>query len=358
MPSLFDPIRLGNIVAANRIIMAPLTRARCTADHVPTPIMATYYGQRASAGLIISEATGISLNALCWPYAPGIWNDHQVESWKPITDAVHKVGGRIVCQIWHGGRVVHPMMPGRPQPISSSATTAPGMSHTYAGKFPYTEARPMRVEEVPALLDDYHQAALNVMKAGFDGAQIHAANGYLIDQFLRNNANFRTDEYGGAIENRIRLLSHVTRAVVDAIGGPRTSVRLSPNGERQGVNDSNPEPLFTAATKRLSDIGIGFLEIREAGPDGTNGKGDRPPIAPAMRKLFKGPVVLNADYSQATAQAALDEGNADAISFGRPYLSNPDLVQRFARHEPLTPDDLSTWYTQGVEGYLDYANAG
>ncbi|MGD9925868.1 MAG: alkene reductase, partial [Pseudorhodoplanes sp.] len=210
MPSLFDPIMLGSISAPNRALMAPLTRARCTADHVPTPIMARYYAQRASAGLIISEATGISLNGLCWPYAPGIWNARQVEAWKPVTDAVHAVGGRIVCQIWHGGRVVHPMMPGRGQPISSSATTAPDMAHTYAGKFPYTQARPLRTDEVPALLDDYHRAASNAMAAGFDGVQIHAANGYLIDQFLRDNANFRTDEYGGSIENRIRLLGQVT----------------------------------------------------------------------------------------------------------------------------------------------------
>jgi 2,4-dienoyl-CoA reductase-like NADH-dependent reductase (Old Yellow Enzyme family) len=357
MPSLFDPIQLGSIACANRIVMAPLTRARCTADHVPTPILAPYYAQRASAGLIISEATGISLAGLCWPFAPGIWNEAQIEAWKPVTDAVHRAGGRIVCQIWHGGRVVHPRMPGRPQPVSASATAAPGMAHTYAGKFPYTEARPLRVDEVPALLDDYHKAARNAMRAGFDGAQIHAANGYLIDQFLRDNANFRDDEYGGAVDNRIRLLGQVAQAVVDAIGGPQTSVRLSPNGERQGVNDSNPEPLFTAAARRLHDIGIGFLEIREAGPDGTNGKGDRPPIAPAMRRVFTGPLVLNADYTQARAQAALDAGQADAISFGRLYLANPDLVQRFARNQKLTPDDMSTWYTQGTEGYLDYAAA-
>ncbi|MGE0151457.1 MAG: alkene reductase [Reyranellaceae bacterium] len=356
MPSLFDPIRLGSIHAPNRVVMAPLTRARCTADHVPTPIMAPYYAQRASAGLIISEATGISLSGLCWPYAPGIWNSQQVEAWKPVTEAVHRAGGRIVCQIWHGGRVVHPKMPGRPaQPVSSSATTAPEMAHTYAGKFPYAPARPLRTDEVPALLDDYRQAARNAMAAGFDGVQIHAANGYLIDQFLRNNANFRTDEYGGSVENRIRLLGQVTQAVADAVGAPQTSVRLSPNGERQGVNDSNPEPLFTAAAKLLSDIGIGFLEIREATPEGTHGKGDRPPIAPAMRTVFDGPLILNADYTKARAQAALDQDKADAISFGRPYLSNPDLVDRLAHDRPLTPDDMSTWYTQDARGYLDYA---
>jgi 2,4-dienoyl-CoA reductase-like NADH-dependent reductase (Old Yellow Enzyme family) len=241
--------------------------------------------------------------------------------------------------------------------VSASATTAPGLAHTYEGKQPYTEARPLRVDEIPGLLDDYRQAARNAVKAGFDGVQIHAANGYLIDQFLRDNANFRQDQYGGSIENRIRLLRDVTAAVAEVAGADRTAVRLSPNGERQGVNDSNPEPLFVAAASALSEIGIAFLELREPGFDGTNGKADRPPIAPLIRKAFAGPLVLNADYDKAKAQAALGAGKADAFSFGRAFLANPDLPHRFAENIPLTPDKMDTWYTQGSEGYIDYPMA-
>jgi len=354
MPSIFDPIELGAIRAPNRILMAPLTRGRNTRDHVATPIMIDYYRQRASAGLIVSEATGISLQGLGWPYAAGIWNVEQTEAWKRVVDAVHEAGGRIISQLWHMGRAVHPSMPGRGQPVSASATTAPGMDHTYGGKKPYVAARPLRLDEIPSLLDDYRHAARNAMAAGFDGVQIHSANGYLLDQFLRDSTNLRTDEYGGSIENRIRLLREVTQSVADVAGVERTSVRLSPNGDRRGVNDSNPEPLFKAVARMLSDIGIAFLDVREPGYDGTFGQADRPPIAPLIRKVFAGPLVLNTDYALKRAQSALDSGAADAIGFGRLFLSNPDLPNRFAKGLPLVPDDMSTWYTQGAEGYTDY----
>jgi 2,4-dienoyl-CoA reductase-like NADH-dependent reductase (Old Yellow Enzyme family) len=285
MPSLFDPIRLGALEARNRIFMAPLTRARATRDHVPTSIMVDYYRQRASSGLIISEATGITAQGLGWPYAPGIWNAEQVEGWKRVTAAVHERGGLIVCQLWHMGRVVHPSLPGRGQPISSSATTMPGLARTYEGKQPHVEARPMTSEDITALLDDYRAATRNALLAGFDGVEIHAANGYLIDQFLRDNANFRTDEYGGSIENRTRLLREVTSAVAEVAGADRTGVRLSPNEERQGVNDSHPEPLFKAASNALSELKIAFLEVREPGFEGTNGRAERPPVAPVTRGI-------------------------------------------------------------------------
>jgi len=357
MPSLFDPIRLGAIAAPNRIFMSPLTRGRNTRDHVPTPLMAEYYRQRASAGLIISEATGVSLQGLGWPYAPGIWSAEQVEGWQRVTAAVHEAGGRIVCQLWHMGRVVHPSLPGRAQPVSASATTAPGYAHTYEGKPPHAEARPLRLDEIPALLNDYHAAARNALEAGFDGVEIHAANGYLIDQFLRGSANLRDDRYGGSIANRIRLLSEVTGAVAGAIGSDRTGVRLSPNGDSQGVNDSDPEPLFAAAADALSALGIAFLELREPPADGTRGRPDRPPVHPTIRKHFKGPLVLNSDFDGARAQAALDKGDADAIAFGRGFLANPDLPYRLAKRLPLTPDDVTTWYTQGPVGYTDYPTA-
>ena len=354
MPSLFDPIQLGAIHAPNRIIMAPLTRGRNTRDHIPTAPMTEYYVQRAGAGLIVAEATGISLQGLGWPYAAGIWNAEQVEGWKRIVGAVHNAGGRIISQIWHMGRAVHPSMPGRGQPISASATTQPGMDHTYDGKQPFVEARALPVAEIPALLDDYRRAARHALSAGFDGVQIHSANGYLIDQFLRDSTNFRDDDYGGPVENRIRLLKEITTAVAEVAGADRTSVRLSPNGDRRGVNDSNPEPLFSAAATMLSDIGIAFLDIREPGFQGTFGQADRPPIAPLIRKAFKGLLVLNTDYDKARAQASLDEGAADAIGFGRAFLANPDLPYRLQKDLPLTPDDMATWYTTGTEGYLDY----
>jgi 2,4-dienoyl-CoA reductase-like NADH-dependent reductase (Old Yellow Enzyme family) len=357
VPTLFDPIQLGAIAAPNRILMAPLTRGRSTREHVPTPIMAEYYAQRASAGLIISEATGISRQGLGWPYAPGLWNEAQRDAWRPVTDAVHEAGGRIIAQLWHMGRIVHPSFLDGAAPVSASATTAPGKAHTYDGKQPYTEARALRLDEIPALLADYRHAATNAMAAGFDGVQIHAANGYLIDQFLRDNSNFRTDAYGGPVENRIRLLREVTQAVADTVGADRTAVRMSPNGDTQGVNDSNPVALFTAAAAALAEIGIAFLELREPGMDGTFGRGEVPPIAPHIRAVFRNPLVLNSDYGRATGQAQLDSGVADAIAFGRPFLANPDLPRRLAEDIPLNPDVMATWYSQGPEGYVDYPKA-
>ena len=357
MPSLFDPIQLGAVTAANRILMAPMTRSCATRDHVPTPIMGDYYRKRAGAGLVISEATGISAQGLGWPYAPGIWSMQQVENWRPITAAVHEAGGLIFSQLWHMGRVVHPSLPGRGQPISSSATTMHGLARTYEGKRPYVEARAMTHDDIRAVIANYRTAAINALAAGFDGVEIHAANGYLIDQFLRDNANYRSDEYGGPVENRIRFLLEVTSAVVDAVGDGRTAVRLSPNEERQGVNDSSPEPLFEAAAAALSDLGIAFLEVREPGFEGTNGRAERPPVAPIMRAAFRGPFILNSDYGYSSGQAALDRGAADAISFGRPFISNPDLPRRFAQGLALTSDDTETWYSQGSVGYLDYEAA-
>ncbi|TCQ01348.1 hypothetical protein C8J46_101711 [Sphingomonas sp. PP-F2F-A104-K0414] len=354
MPSLFDPITLGAVDAPNRIIMAPLTRGRADKDAVPTDMMVEYYTQRASAGLIISEATGISREGLGWPFAPGLWTDAQVAAWKPVTDSVHAAGGRIVAQLWHMGRQGHSSVY-ETQPVSSSATATEGQAHTFEGKKDFEVARPLETNEIPRLLADYELATRNALAAGFDGVQIHAANGYLIDQFLRDNANFRTDEYGGSIENRVRLLREVAERVISVAGADRVSVRLSPNGDSQGVDDSNPEALFTAAAKALSDLGIAFLELREPGPDGTFGKTDVPKLSPAIRKVFKGVLIVNSDYDTLEkAQAELDTGDADAISFGRPFIANPDLPERLRTGAPLAKDDAKTWYSQGPEGYIDY----
>ncbi|TMJ15625.1 MAG: alkene reductase [Alphaproteobacteria bacterium] len=354
MSDLFDPIQLGALLCPNRVVMAPMTRGRSTRDHVPTELMIDYYRQRASAGLIITEATGISQQGLGWPYAPGIWSSEHVEAWKPVTEAVHEAGGRIVCQLWHMGRVVHPDFLGGEAPVSASATTAPYKAHTYDGRKPYAEARPLTVDEIAAVVADYARAAGYAIGAGFDGVQIHAANGYLIDQFLRDGTNQRDDDYGGGIENRIRLLREVAKAVTDIVGPERTSVRLSPNSETQGAADSDPEPLFVAAAEALQALGIAFLELREPGPEGTFGKSDVPAISPAIRKVFTKPLILNSDFTLETATAALAEERADAISFGRPFIANPDLPERLSRGAELASDVMATWYSQGPEGYVDY----
>lgn len=354
MSDLFDPIRLGVIEAPNRVLMAPLTRGRADRDGVPTAIMADYYAQRASAGLIISEATGISRQGLGWPFAPGLWTQAQAEGWKPVTEAVHAAGGRIVAQLWHMGRQVHSAVTGE-QPVSSSATQTKGHFHTYEGRQPSEQARALDLAEIPGIIEDYARATEHALKAGFDGVQIHAANGYLIDQFLRDGANHRSDAYGGSVDNRIRLLSEVAERVVAVAGADRTAVRLSPNGESQGVDDSDPHALFLPAAKRLSELGIAFLELREPGPEGTFGRTDVPKLSPAIRTVFDRPLVVNSDYvTREAAQAALDSGVADAVSFGRTFIANPDLPERLRTGAPLNEGNMATWYSQGPEGYTDY----
>lgn len=357
MTKLFEPIQLGAIRAPNRILMAPMTRARGTRDHMPTPMMADYYAQRASAGLIISEAIGITQQGLGWPYATGLWSAQQIAGWRAVTDKVHEAGGRIIAQLWHMGRNVHPSFLDGRQPVSSSPTVAPGEAHTYDGRQPYALARQLRLDEIPGILRDFGNAARNARQAGFDGVQIHAANGYLIDQFLRDSANFRDDRYGGAISNRIRLLREVTQAVADAIGADRTGVRLSPNGLTQGVRDSDPLPLFTAALEALSSLGIAHLELREPPPDGSFGVGETQPLAAQLRSAFKGPLLLNSDFGIARAESTLAEGVGDAVAFGRLFVANPDLPRRIAEGIALSRDDAATWFTQEAEGYTNYPAA-
>jgi 2,4-dienoyl-CoA reductase-like NADH-dependent reductase (Old Yellow Enzyme family) len=354
MTSLFDPIQLGAVRAPNRILMAPLTRGRATKAAVPTPVMETYYKQRAGAGLIITEATGISREGLGWPFAPGLWNAEQVEGWKPVVAAVHEAGGRIFAQLWHMGRLVHPDFLDGAAPVSSSATTAPAHAHTYAGNQPYQEARAATHDDIARILDDYENAARNAREAGFDGVQLHGANGYLIDQFLRDGANLRDDDYGGSPENRIRFMVEAVERVAGTIGADRTAIRLSPNGATQGVKDSDPPSVYVPAARELDRIGIAFLELRELGPDGTFGRSQQPKVSPLVREAFKGPLVLNQDFTPASAAAAVADGPADAIAFGRPFISNPDLPVRIERGAELAPDTMATWYTQGEEGYVDY----
>jgi N-ethylmaleimide reductase len=353
MTSLFDPITLGAIAAPNRIIMAPLTRGRATRSHVPTPLMGEYYSQRASAGLIISEATGISPQGLGWPKAPGLWSEEQGFRWKPIVRAVHEAGGRIVAQLWHMGRLVHPDYLGGAQPVSASATTAPGHAHTYEGSKPYAESRALEVHEIRQIIDDYKRAAERAMAAGFDGVQLHAANGYLIDQFLRDGTNRRIDSYGGSVVNRIRLLNEVTQALIGAAGADRTSVRLSPNDDPQGCGDSDSESLFTKTAEVLNGLQVAFLEMRASRPESTFRPAIRQ-LVPAMRRAFKGALILNSDYFLDDASQALQLGEADAIAFGRSFLANPDLPARFAKRAALNAPNTKMFYTPGPAGYTDY----
>ena len=355
--SLFQPLTMGSLEAANRIFMAPLTRGRSTQPgSIPNDMMTTYYRQRAGAGLIITEATGISVEGLGWPAAPGIWSDEQVEGWKHITSAVHEEGGLIVLQMWHMGRLVHPLFLGGNPPVSASATKAPGHAHTFEGRKDYEQAREATKEDIARIVEDYRHAAENAKKAGFDGVQLHGANGYLVDQFLRDSTNLRTDEYGGSAENRTRFLREVLTALVDVWGADRVGVRLSPNGETQGCDDSDPATTFGAAAKVVEELGLAFLELREPGPDGTFGSTDVPKQSPLIRKIYSGALILNSDYSPEEATADIDAGRADAVSWGRDFISNPDLPTRFRIGAEISPNVNAphSWYGRGPEGYVDY----
>lgn len=354
--ALFQPINLGAIEAKNRILMAPLTRGRTDAGSVPNAMIAEYYRQRSDAGLIISEATGISVEGLGWPAAPGVWNDAQTEGWKLTTDAVHKAGGKIVMQLWHMGRLVHPDFLGGEAPVSASATTAPDHAHTATGRKPHQQAREATKADIARIIGDYAAAAQRAKDAGFDGVQLHGANGYLIDQFLRASTNLRTDEYGGSAENRTRLLREVLEALVGVWGADRVSVRLSPNGETQGCDDPDPATLFAAAAKVCQDLKLGFVELRQPGPDGTFGATEVPKQDAVIRAIYTGPLVLNSDYTAEQAAADVASGRCDAISFGRAYISNPDLATRIRVGAEWAPnrDVPRTWYLPGPDGYIDY----
>jgi len=355
--ALFQPLTMGALEAKNRIFMAPLTRGRAAEPmFTPNAMMGTYYKQRAGAGLILTEATGISREGLGWPSAPGIWSDEQVEAWKPIVEGVHEAGGLIAMQLWHMGRLVHPYFLGGKPAVSASATTAPGHAHTPEGRQDYQQARAMTKEDIERTIGDYRRAAENAKKAGFDAVQLHGANGYLVDQFLRDKTNLREDEYGGGPQNRVRFMREVLEALIDVWGADRVGIRLSPNGDSQGTDDSDPPATFGEATRVIEELGLAFLELREPGPDGTFGSTDVPKQSPMIRGIYTGPLILNSDYGAAEAEADITSGKCDAVSFGRPYISNPDLEKRIAAGASLNPnkDVPKSWYFPIAEGYIDY----
>lgn len=358
MTTLFDPIDLGAIHLKNRIVMAPLTRSRAVEGEVPNPLAAEYYAQRASTGLIVSEATQISRSGQGYPNTPGIFTDEQVEGWKAVTEAVHAKGGKIVAQLWHVGRVSVSAyqpdgLPGfapSPIPPSSGQAMKPDFSMV-----DFETPRALTVEQIEAIVGDYVRAAENAIRAGFDGVEIHAANGYLIDQFLKDGSNQRDDRYGGSVENRARFMLEVTAAVVEAIGADRTGIRLSPSNGANGTLDSDPATTFLYAAKALKPFGLAYLHLIE-GEEGTpmSIKNGAPQLAKEIRAAFGGPVMLNGGLTRDLAEKAIAEGRADLVSVGVPVLANPDLVERWKRNAPLNTPDKDTFYGGGAKGYTDY----
>jgi len=353
---LFQPAAIGPIRLANRLVMAPLTRSRAGAGDVPTPLMVTYYAQRASAGLVITEASQISPQGKGYIQTPGIYSTAQVAGWKQVTDAVHAKGGKIVIQLWHVGRISHPaLQEGGALPVAPSAVKPHGVVFTGAAKEEMVTPRALELAELPGIVADYRRAAENAQAAGFDGVEIHGANGYLLDQFLRDKTNQRTDSYGGSVENRARLLLEVTDAVVGVWGAERVGVRLSPISAVNDIDDSNPEPLFTYVVQQLARRGIGFLHIVE----GTTG-GPRTPGRPTdfdldqLRRLFPNTYIANNGYTRAMAIAARQSNRADLIAFGKPFIANPDLVERLRSDAPLNALDVTTLYGGDARGYTDY----
>lgn len=367
MSSLFDPIQAGHLKLANRIVMAPLTRNR-SPEAVPRDITATYYAQRASAGLLITEATAISQQGQGYADVPGLYGSEQLDAWKRVTDAVHAEGGKIVVQLWHVGRVSHnELQPDGGQPVAPSAITAKTKTVLFRDGIPTyiqtSEPRALDASELPGIVHTYAAAARNAVEtAGFDGVEVHAANGYLLDQFLKTGSNQRSDDYGGSIENRARLLLEAMRAVVDAVGGGRTGIRISPVTPANDVHDENPQPLFEYVVKQLAALNLAYIHVVEGATGGPRELEDRPFDYEALKAAYrraggKGAWMVNNGYDKPLAEEALKEGD-DLVAFGKPFISNPDLVRRLREGAPLNPWDKNTFYGGGAKGYIDYPALG
>jgi N-ethylmaleimide reductase len=356
LPDLFQPYQMGPLTLANRLVMAPLTRSRALPGDVPGPLAVTYYAQRASAGLIISEASQVSPQGKGYIQTPGIYSPEQVAGWKRVTDAVHARGGKIVIQLWHVGRISHPdLQEGGALPVAPSAVTPKGWVFTGRGREEMVTPRALELAELPGIVATYRRAAENAQAAGFDGVEIHSANGYLLDQFLRDKTNLRSDAYGGTIENRARLLLEVTDAVLEVWEKARVGVRLSPLSTVNDIDDSHPEPVFSHVVQELARRDIGFLHVIE----GVTG-GPRLPGKPTdfdlgrLRRLFPNTYIANNGYTRAMAIEARASKHADLIAFGKPFIANPDLVERLRRNAPLNALDADTLYGGDQHGYTDY----
>lgn len=350
--TLQSPIDIGPCHLPNRIIMAPLTRMRAP-DNIPTELMKTYYVQRASSGLIITEATQISPQGVGYPATPGIYNKRQVTGWKLITDALHAQNGRIFLQLWHVGRISHPDFHDGALPVAPSAIRPEGSAVTPSGMQPFVTPRALETDEIPGIVEQYRRAAENALVAGFDGVEIHSANGYLLDQFLRDGTNKRTDCYGGSLENRSRLLLEVIEAVAGVWGAERVGIRLSPSGTFNDMSDSNPATMFVYLLDQLNRFGLAYLHIVDA-LEGDVRYGANVIDLAVLRVAYNGVLIVCGGYDQARAEAVIDKGLADAVAFGQLYIANPDLVERFKAHAPLNEPDPGTFYGGAEKGYTDY----
>jgi 2,4-dienoyl-CoA reductase-like NADH-dependent reductase (Old Yellow Enzyme family) len=363
--SLFSPARLGTLSIVNRIVMAPLTRARATEAHVPTPIMAEYYRSRADCGLIISEATAVDPMGMGWYRAPGIWSPEMVVAWNAVTDAVHSSGGRMFLQLWHMGRLVLPDYIGGELPIGPSAIAGEG--ETFAprpadanGLFlpmkPYVVPREMTQSDIDAVVAAFAKGARNAVQANFDGVEVHGANGYIIDQFLQSKTNHRSDAYGGSIENRLRFLREILEAIALEVEPGRIGLRISPTSERKGMGDSDPAALARAIGSLAREVGLAYIHLIEPIASGFMDRPDKP-VADELQAAFGGDVIQNGSFDAATANSFIEAGKADAISFGRPFIANPDLVSRFRKDLPLAEPDFDYAYVGDARGYTDYPDA-
>ncbi len=346
MPNLFDPLKLGDLTLPNRIIMAPLTRCRASEGRVPNALMAEYYAQRADAGLIISEATAVTPMGVGYPDTPGLWSQEQVEGWKLITKAVHKKGGRIFAQLWHVGRISAPLYLNGELPVAPSAIAAKGHVSLVRPLQDFVTPRALETSEIPGIIECYRKAAMNAQMAGFDGVEIHGANGYLLDQFLQDSTNKRTDEYGGPIQNRARLLLEATDAAASVFGAELVGVHLAPRGDSHDIGDSDKLATFSYVARELRERGIAFICAREyQGEDA---------IGPELKKIFGGVYIANEKFTKEEAEAALAAGTFDAVAWGKEFIANPDLVTRFAKNAPLNAPVPETFYAKGTTGYTDY----
>ncbi|MDO9421157.1 MAG: alkene reductase [Herminiimonas sp.] len=346
MTTLFTPIKVGDLELPNRVFMAPLTRLRSSEGRVPNALMAEYYAQRASAGMILSEATSVTPQGVGYPDSPGIWSEEQVAGWKLVTDAVHKAGGRIYLQLWHVGRISDPLYLNGELPVAPSPIAAEGHVSLVRPKKEYVVPRALDLAEIPGVVAAYRKGAENAKLAGFDGVEVHGANGYLLDQFLQDSTNKRTDAYGGSIENRARLLLEVIDACVDVWGKDRVGLHLSPRGASHSISDSNPLATFGYVMKELDRRGIAFVCIREVlGADR---------LGPQLKKLFSGVYIVNDGLSKESAEQAVLASEADAAAFGRVFIANPDLPARLHKDAELNPQHAETFYGGGAQGYTDY----
>lgn len=345
-PTLFDPIAIGEWSLPNRVIMAPLTRCRASAGRVPNALMAEYYTQRASAGLILSEATSIGPMGVGYPDTPGIWSAEQVEGWKLVTQAVHNAGGRILLQLWHVGRVSDPSYLNGELPVAPSALAPSGHVSLLRPKKSFVTPRALEAHEIPAIVEEYRRGAENAQAAGFDGVEVHGANGYLLDQFLQDKSNRRTDQYGGPVENRARLMLEAVDAAISVWGARRVGLHLAPRGDAYDAGDSDPLATFSYVAREMGRRNLAFLCARESLGENR--------IGPQLKKIFGGTFIANEKFTKETAREVLAAGEADAVAFGIPFIANPDLPRRLASNAPLNEPDPSRFYASGPKGYTDY----